>query len=57
MSQVKKMTKWLQDNGIGVLDWTGNSPDPDLNLIENCWGKIKKIMSVKKTPNLDNLKT
>ena len=32
----------------------GNSPD--LNPIENCWQKIKKTMSEKKTPNLDTLK-
>ncbi len=36
-----KITKsWLNDHGVGVLDWPPNSPD--LNPIEDIWGIVKR---------------
>ncbi len=33
---------WLNDHGVGVLDWPANSPD--LNPIDNLWGIVKRKM-------------
>ena len=51
--KARKITRYLEQKQISVLEWTGNSPG--LNPIENCWHKMKKKMSEKKTPNLEIL--
>ncbi len=37
---------WLNDHGVGVLDWPANSAD--LNPIENLWGIVKRKMRNKR---------
>ncbi len=50
-----KSTKtWLNDHGVGVLDWPANSPD--LNPIDNLWGIVKRKMGNKSPKNADELK-
>ncbi len=47
LAHTAKSTKsWLNDHGVGVLDWTANLPD--LKPIENLWGIIKKKMRNKR---------
>ncbi len=50
----KSTKSWLNDHGVGVLDWPENSPD--LNPIENIWGIIKRKMRNKRPKNEDELK-
>ncbi len=45
---------WLNDHGVGVLDWPANSPD--LNPIENLCGIVKRKMKNKRPKNADELK-
>ncbi len=49
----KSTKSWLNDHGVGVLDWPANTPD--LN-IENLWGIVKRKMRNKRPKNADELK-
>ncbi len=50
----KSTKSWLNDHGVGVLDWPANSTD--LNPIENLWGIVKRKMRNKRPKNADDLK-
>ena len=52
--KARKVTKYLDQKQINILEWPKNSLN--LNPIENCWHKMKKTMSEKKTTNLGALK-
>ena len=39
----KIVTKWLNDSGVKVLDWVGQSPD--MNPIENLWSYLQLKLS------------
>ncbi len=50
----KSTKSWLNDHGVGVLDWSANSPD--LKPIENLWSIVKMKMRNKRPKNADELK-
>ncbi len=50
----KSTKSWLNYHSVGVFDWPNNSPD--LNLIENLWGIVKRKMRNKRPKNADELK-
>ncbi len=47
----KSTKNWLNDHGVGALDWPANSAD--LNPIENIWGIVKRKMRNKRPRNTD----
>ncbi len=50
----KSTKSWLNDHGVGVLDWPANTPD--LIPIENLWGIVKRKMINKRPKNAVELK-
>ncbi len=50
----KGTKSWFNDHGVTVLDWLANSPD--LNLIENLWGIVKRKMRDTRPNNADDLR-
>ena len=46
-------TKWFQDKDIETFDWPSRSPD--LNIIENVWGRIKFELRTQVFDDLDDL--
>ncbi len=50
----KSTKSWLNNHGVGVLDWLANSPD--LKPIENLWSIVKRKRRNKRSKNADELK-
>ncbi len=50
----KSTKSWLNEHGVGVLDWPANSLD--LNPIENIWSIVKRKIRNKRLQNADELK-
>ena len=51
--KAKKVTNFLRQNGVDMLDWPAQSPD--MNPIENLWSFMSKSIEGKKPSNLDDL--
>ncbi len=55
LAPAKSTKSWLNDHGVGVLDWPANSPD--LNPIDNLWGYCQEENEKQETKkNADELK-
>ncbi len=50
----KSTKSWLNEHGVGVLDWPANLPD--LNPIEKLWGIVKRKMRSKRPEKADELR-
>ncbi len=50
----KSTKSWLNDHGVGVLDWPANSPE--LKPIDNLWGIVKRKWETIDQKNADELK-
>ena len=53
--KAKVVMRWLEEKGVEVLKWPGNSSD--VNPIENLWAIIKKKVSQTNPTSLHKLKT
>lgn len=51
--KAKSVGKFLDDHGVSVLPWPGNSPD--MNPIENLWAIVKKKIRMQKVTTKDAL--
>ena len=49
----RKVNKWFRDKGITLMAWPSRSPD--LNIIENVWGRIKYEMRAQYFDDVEDL--
>ncbi|CAJ0918940.1 unnamed protein product [Ranitomeya imitator] len=49
----KRVTKWLKDSKVNVLEWPSQSSD--LNPFENLWAKLIRQVRARQPTNLDQL--